>query len=149
MSVAESIAASACLTAQNLKASAIVCLTTSGKTATMISRYRPNSRIIALTHIIPTLNKLEVSWGIQTLPINNYESSDEAMDQIEEKLLKYGLVKAGDKVILTFGAPVLDQAKTNTLRVYQIKDRKLDQVDNKKLPLRCRPISKLEDIEKA
>ena len=42
IAVAEAIAESACLTAQKLNASVIVCLTTSGKTATLIARFRPS-----------------------------------------------------------------------------------------------------------
>lgn len=137
-SVAESIGASACLSALKLNASAIVCLTTTGKTATIISRFRPKAQIIAMTHILPTLNRLELPWGIQTLPIKPYHSSDEAMVQIEEKLLQYGLVKTGDRVILTLGVPVLERGKTNTLRVYTIGGEHIEKLDEDKLPLRCR-----------
>ena len=69
-----------------------------------------------------TLSKLELVWGIQTFNINPYRSTDEAMNQIEELLLKFGLVELGDKVILTLGVPVLAQAKTNSLRVYTISE---------------------------
>ena len=69
LTVAESIAASACLTALKLNATAIVCLTTSGKTATMISSYRPRAQVIAVTHIEDTLNQLTLIWGIQTFNI--------------------------------------------------------------------------------
>jgi pyruvate kinase len=100
-SVADGIGAASALTALKLNATAIVCLTTSGKTATIIAGYRPKARIIAVTHILPTLNRIELVWGIQTLKIDPYKSSDEAMQQIEKMLLEYGLVKPGDKVILT------------------------------------------------
>lgn len=136
-SVAEAIGASACLSALKLNASAIVCLTTTGKTATLISRFRPKAQIIAMTHIIPTLSRLELVWGIQTLPIDPYDSSDEAMAQIEETLLQYGLVKTGDRVLLTFGAPVLERGKTNTLRVFTIGGESLEKLPKEKLPLRC------------
>lgn len=137
-SVAEAIGASACLSALKLNASAIVCLTTTGKTATIISRFRPRAQIIAMTHIMPTLNRLELAWGIQTLSINPYSSSDEAMAQIEEKLLQFGLVKTGDRVLLTFGAPVMLRGKTNTLRVFTIGGESIEKHPNDQLPLRCR-----------
>ncbi len=137
-SVAEAIGASACLSALKLNASAIVCLTTTGRTASIISGFRPKARIIAVTHILPTLNRLELIWGIQTLTIDPYDSSDEAMNQIEEMLLKYGLVKTGDKVILTLGVPVLERGKTNTLRVYTIGREDVSRSPEAELPLRCR-----------
>lgn len=137
-SVAEAIGASACLSALKLNASAIVCLTTTGRTASIISGFRPKARIIAVTHILPTLNRLELIWGIHTLSIDPYDSSDEAMGQIEEILLKYGLVKTGDKVVLTLGVPVLERGKTNALRVYTIGREDIGKAGEEELPLRCR-----------
>ena len=138
--VAQAIAASACLTAQKLNASAIVCLTTSGKTAAMISRFRPKARVIAVTHVMETLNRLELIWGIQTLTIHPYRSTDEAMAQIEELLVKYGLVDPGDKVVLTLGVPVLLKAKTNSLRVFVIGKEIEAKNDPGLLQLRFREI---------
>jgi pyruvate kinase len=139
-SVAEAIGAAASLTALKLNASAIVCLTTSGRTASIISSFRPKARIIAVTHIMPTLNRLELVWGIQTLTIKPYVSSDEAMHQIEEMLIKYGLVKTGDKVILTLGVPVLERGKTNALRVYTIGREDVKRLPESELPLRCKDV---------
>lgn len=137
-SVAESIAASACLSAKKLNASAIVCLTTSGKTARLISAFRPKARIMAVTHLASTLNRLELVWGIQTLKIDPYDSTDQAMEQIERELLGLGLVKAGDRVILTMGLPVLERGTTNALRVYRIQGEDVLKRDEKQLPLRYR-----------
>ncbi|MES2964736.1 MAG: pyruvate kinase [Bdellovibrionota bacterium] len=137
-SVAEAIGAAASLTALKLNASAIVCLTTSGRTASIISSFRPKARIIAVTHILPTLNRLELVWGIQGLVIDPYTSSDQAMSQIEEMLIKYGLVKTGDKVVLTLGVPVLERGKTNALRVYTVGREDARRLSEKDLPLRCK-----------
>jgi pyruvate kinase len=139
-SVADGIGAASALTALKLNATAIVCLTTSGKTATIISGYRPKARIIAVTHILPTLNRIELVWGIQTLKIDPYNSSEEAMQQIERMLLEYGLVKPGDKVILTLGVPVLERGTTNALRVYTIGREDLRRLPEAELPTRCKPL---------
>jgi pyruvate kinase len=138
LTVADSIAASACLTALKLNASAIICLTTSGKTATMISAYRPKAQIIAVTHLDGTLNQLALTWGIQTFNIDHYTSSSEAMKRIEELLLTYGLVKNGDNIVFTLGLPVSAGAKTNSLRVISIDNPKVKKLPKEKLPLRCR-----------
>lgn len=137
-SVAEAIAASCCLSAKKLNASAIVCLTTSGKTARLISSFRPRARIIAVTHLASTLNRLELVWGIQTLKIDPYDSSDDAMAHIERELLQLGLVKAGDRVILSMGLPVLERGTTNALRVYRIQGESLSKRGPELLPLRYR-----------
>ena len=134
----EAIAASACLSALKLQANVIVCLTTTGTTATLISSLRPKSRIIAITHIEDTLNRLELIWGIQTFKIEPYLSTDEAMTQVDTLLLGYGLVKPGDQVVLTLGVPVRENSKTNSIRVYTLKAG-VEPLSSEELPLRCRP----------
>lgn len=136
LSVAEAIAESACLSALKLNANAIVCLTTSGKTATMISRSRPKARIIAISHIQDTLNRLELVWGIQGFTVPPYNDSDKIMQDLEVKLLEYGLCQPEDKVILTMGVPVMERGTTNSIRVYTIKGRSTNT--NEQLPLRYR-----------
>ena len=59
------------------------------------------------------------------------------MNQIEEMLIKYGLVKTGDKVILTLGVPVLERGKTNALRVYTVGHEDVKRLPEAELPLRC------------
>lgn len=135
-SVPEAIAASSCLSSEILDASVIVCLTTTGRTATYISSFRPHAHIIAVTHLTETLNRLELVWGIQTIKIDSYENTDDAMAQVEAILLDYGLVKAGDRVVLTMGMPVNERAKTNALRVYTVESQGKREVDDDRLPLR-------------
>ncbi len=140
LSVAEAIAESACLSAQKLNAACIVCLTTSGKTATMISRSRPRAHIVAISHMQETLDRLELVWGIQSYKIPPYDSSDEVMKDLEKRLLEYGLAKPGDKVILTLGMPVMERGTTNSIRVYTIKATtpKAEGAARLQLPLRSR-----------
>lgn len=117
---ASAIAASACLCAQRLNAKVIVCLSTSGKTATLISNFRPHADVIAVTGFASTLHRLGLVWGVEPLLINRYKSSDDAMLQIQEILIQKQVVQPGDKVILTLGVPVMEGTKTNSLRVFTI-----------------------------
>lgn len=135
--VPEAIAASACLSAKRLNAAAIVCLTSSGRTATLISSFRPKARIIAATHNVETLNRLELVWGIQTFSISPYKTSDEAMEQIQSMMLRFGLAKKGQHIVLTLGLPVSLGAKTNTVRIYQLTDAGLKPQPDDLIPLRC------------
>lgn len=135
LSVAEAIAASACLTALKLDAKAIICLTTSGKTARLIASYRPKAQIFAATHVFDVLNKLELIWGIQTITIEPYESSEGALKQIEAILLSFDLVKPGDRIIMTLGIPVPERGTTNSLRVHTVQGNGIPKA-KESLPLR-------------
>ena len=120
-SVPEALAASACLTALKVDAKAIVCLSTTGKTATYISSFRPRAPIIAVTTQMETLQRLELAWGIQSFVIRPYRSIEEAIEQIEPILMQVGLLKKGDRIVVSFGAPLSEKSKTNALRVYEIR----------------------------
>ncbi len=137
LEVPDAIAASAALTALKVNAKALVCLTTTGKTATLIAGSRPRCPIVCITHQLDPLNRLELVWGIQTYKINPYQSSEEALMQVEDLLLKIGLVEKGDKVVVTMGTPVRQRAKTNSIRVYSVTRERVEAPDNE-LPLRCR-----------
>lgn len=137
LEVPDAIATAASLTAMKARAKALVCLTTTGKTATLIAGSRPRCPIIAITHQIDPLNRLELVWGIQTYKIRPYQSSEEALTQVEELLVKIGLVEKGDKVVVTMGTPVRQRAKTNSIRVYTVT-RDPIEAPNSELPLRCR-----------
>jgi pyruvate kinase len=133
--IPRAIAASACLTALKLQATAIVCLTTTGKTATMISNFRPKARVIAVIPDYESLSQLQLCWGLQSITIRGYNSSEEAMRQIEELLLGYGLVQKGDRIVMTLGLPVQERAKTNSLRVYCVGHER-PIVEDDEIPLR-------------
>ncbi len=136
VSVAESISASACLSALKLDADAIICLSTSGRTATLISSLRPKAKIIAITHIMETLNRLELVWGIKTFAIKPYSSAKDVFAQVEDILLEYGIVEPGKKVIMTLGLPVASGATTNSMRVYELRSDNIKKLTNAELPLR-------------
>lgn len=135
--IPEAIATSACLTAMKINAKAIVCFTTTGKTVTLISSYRPKAQIVALTYKIDSLNRLELVWGTQTFRVQPYNSSEQALVQAEELLLKTNLVQHGDLVVVTLGSPVSQQSKTNSIRVYRVSGERLE-VSDETLPLRSR-----------
>lgn len=137
LSVPASIAASACLSALKLNATAIVCLTSSGKTANIISGFRPRARIISVTDNIDVLNRLELIWGIQTLGIQSYRSMDEILVQVDQLLVEYGLAKTGDRIILTLGQPIENGSKTNSLFVHTVGAEEASRITDQNLPLRC------------
>lgn len=137
LDVPEAIAASACVTAMKINAKAIVCLTTSGRTAAMIAGFRPEVPIVAITYQMEPLYRLELVWGIQTYRIHPYQTSEEALQQVEELLAKIGMVVPGDRVVVTMGTPVHQRAKTNSIRVYTATKEKVN-VPGEKLPMRCR-----------
>jgi pyruvate kinase len=137
LSTASAIGASASLTAMKIDAKVIVCLTSTGKTANMISGFRPKARIVAVTDQIETLNRLEIIWGLQTLSIRPYSNLEQVVDQVEKILVQYGLARTGDKVVMTYGQPIYDGTKTNTVFVFTLGGDRYERLPEDQLPLRC------------
>ncbi|MBC7420693.1 MAG: pyruvate kinase [Bdellovibrio sp.] len=140
LSTPAAIAASSALTALKLNATAIVCLTTTGKTAQIISSFRPKAQIIAITSDVEVLNRLEITWGLQTLHLGPYHNLKDILIQVEKLLIENGLCKTGDRIILTLGQPVADKGKTNSIHVHVLGGEEYKKSEVAKLPLRYKPI---------
>ena len=121
LSIPAALAASTSMSALKLGASVIVCLTTTGKTAQMISSLRPQARIVAVTDQISVLNRLELLWGVHTFPIASYKSLSDVIHEVQKLLLQNRLAKTGDRVVMSLGLPVEQGAKTNSLHVFHLE----------------------------
>lgn len=144
LSTPAAIAASSALCALKLNATAIVCLTTSGKTAQIIAGFRPKAQIIAVTTETDTLNRLEITWGLQTLHLQPYQGLKDVISQVEKQLIENGLGKTGDRIILTLGQPVADHGKTNSLHVHVLGGEEYQKAKPADLPLRFKPLSSVD-----
>jgi pyruvate kinase len=118
--ITEAISQSVTHTAMNLKASAILTATQSGHTARMISKYRPESVIIAVTSNARVSRSLSLVWGVHAQIGNDVSSTDEMLQLSVDEALKSGYVKNGDLVVITAGVPVGERGTTNLLKVHVI-----------------------------
>ncbi|UOF01935.1 pyruvate kinase [Bdellovibrio reynosensis] len=137
LSTPSAIAASASLSALKLNATAIICLTTSGKTANIISGFRPKARVISVTQHMDVLNSMELMWGIQTHIIKPYKTMEDILSQVDQLMVTNGLAKTGDRVILTLGQPIAQGVKTNSIYVHTVNGEGYSKLPDEQLPLRC------------
>ncbi len=120
LSVVDSISASACQTAYRLDAKLIVAFTNSGFTARMISRWRPKQPVLALTHDEKILNMMALGFGTFSKKINNIKNHDGMIDIAKKEAMKTGLVKKGDKIVISAGIPFGVSGTTNLILVQVI-----------------------------
>lgn len=121
-SVSDAISHATCAAAADLNAAGIITCTMSGSTARMVARYRPRSPILAVSPNQATRNRLCLSWGVVPMPLEQVRDSDEMVAQSVDAALRAGLVKKGDRVIITAGIPLERTGTTNLLRVYDIPE---------------------------
>ncbi|WP_093073562.1 pyruvate kinase [Salisediminibacterium halotolerans] len=115
--VTDAISQSVSHTALNLKASAIVTATQSGHTARMISKYRPESPIVAITTDEHVNRTLSLVWGVYPQIGSAVESTDEMLRISVDEAKKSGLVSNGDLVVITAGVPIGESGTTNLMKV--------------------------------
>ncbi|HDQ41761.1 MAG TPA: pyruvate kinase [Desulfonatronum sp.] len=115
---AKYLAYSACLLADNAESKALVCHTTSGRTARLVSSRRPAKPIAALTPHSTVMRALNFVWGVHprlvdTAVENHTARAEQFVRQSKEYL-------PGDNVIITSGqaTPGQTDISTNEVKIY-------------------------------
>jgi pyruvate kinase len=116
-SVTNAISHACCTTALDLEAAAIVTVTQSGHTARMLSRFRPQCVIVAVTVNERVQRQLSLSWGISAYLGEAVASTDELFEAGVKKALEAKAASRGDLVVITAGVPVGVSGTTNLLKV--------------------------------
>ncbi len=101
---------------RQLNAAAIVVFTIQGRTAKIISKYRPEAKIIAVSSSFETMNKLNLRWGVTSIYKSDINKENIAIDVAKKLLLDSALVKEGDLIIFASGAPYSEKSRSNWLR---------------------------------
>ncbi|MFR8812995.1 MAG: pyruvate kinase [Lachnospiraceae bacterium] len=117
-SITDAISHTACLMAGDLNATSIVTVTKSGRTARMISKYRPQSPIIGGCMSDKVCRQLNLSWGVIPLKVEEKQDADELFDHALERSKEASLIQEGDTVVLTAGVPLGIAGTTNLLKAH-------------------------------
>lgn len=107
----------AIMTAYNVKASAIITVTETGRTAQTLSRMRPSIPIIAVVEHKKLYNQLSINWGITPVLSDRFESIEQLYRESVKLSLNTGIIKEGDTVVLVAGLPVGRSGGTNMIKV--------------------------------
>ena len=120
--VPNAISLATCNTAMELNASAIITATQSGHSAKIVSKYRPECPIIAVTPYEIVAKNLAVIWGVYPVVAEKVETTDELINRSADIALETGLVKKGDLVVIAAGIPVNYVGSTNMMKVHIVGD---------------------------
>ncbi len=91
--------------AVDAQVSAILCCTRSGRTARAMARFRPAATMIGLSPDPKMVRTMALSWGVEPVQVETYESTDEMVWFAVETALKQGACDHGDTVLVLAGAP--------------------------------------------
>ena len=116
----DAISSAASQVVKTVLAKAIFTYTRSGATAKRAARERPTVPIIGLSPDRITARQLALIWGVHTIHSLEPKSFSGMIENACDLAKKEGIVKRGDYVVVTAGAPIGVSGSTNNLRIAKI-----------------------------
>ena len=119
---AGAISRAAVAVAQQLDAKFLVAFTETGRTPTVLARYRSIVPIVAFTPEAQVRNQLTMTWGVESFLVDPVTHTDHMVRQVEARLLESGRCAVGDQVTIVAGSPPGIPGSTNAMRIHKIGD---------------------------
>ena len=125
----DSISESACILAEEKKYNAIVASTLTGRTARMISRFRPDvDVIIGVVHDELNARKLMLSFGVHPINIGmnyksgKYKTTDEVFESAVSAIIDESCLNISSDKLFVFiaGTPVWELGEANLIQIKRV-----------------------------
>lgn len=117
------IALAAVNAAEALGIKKIIAFTQTGNTVRLLSRYRPEAELIALTPHERTLNQMAVLAHVRPFLFSRQRNLEEMMQDASLFLLDGGHVRAGEQVLFVAGVPPGIARTTNLMKLHRIGEQ--------------------------
>ena len=118
--VSKSVSRAAVQTAYTANAKAIFAVTNSGSTACLISHFRPQMPIIALTPNEKVYHQMAFFWGVIPVKTEVLKTVQEAIAIATDHAKQANIIQKNDLVVVTTGSPFFIKGTTNTMIVESI-----------------------------
>ncbi len=122
LSVAETICECMAHAAEDLDVAAIAIFTESGTTARLLSKYRPQAPIYALSPYEAVVYRSMLLWGTYPILCERFEDTDMLVSMAEETLERLGYVRRSQVLGIVAGTRTWSGA-TNFMRLHMVGDR--------------------------
>jgi pyruvate kinase len=103
--------------AEQLHAAAIMPLTKSGATARNVSKFRPQTPILAITPHVDVARQLQLVWGVKPLLVLDLPSTGQTSQAAINVALEKNLLVEGDLIVLTAGTLQGVSGSTDLIKV--------------------------------
>jgi pyruvate kinase len=116
-SIGRAMSNAACDLAEALGAKALLVPTFSGITASAVARLRPRRPIVGLTHHRYALQQMALEWGVVPMLIPECPNVEELWATSVAAARDGGVVRSGERVVITAGTAVNVAGSTNVIKV--------------------------------
>jgi pyruvate kinase len=106
---------------QQLKASAIMTLTKTGSTARNVSKFRPQTPILAVTPHVNVARQLQLVWGVKPLLVLDLPGVRKVFQAALNVAREKGFLKDGNLVVMTAGTLQGVAGSTDLIKVEIVK----------------------------
>jgi len=117
--IGNSVAQGAVAATYSLGLAALVVPTRSGRTARLVSAFRPRVPVLAMTPRIETVRRLNLLFGVQCVLSEDWESLRTLLDQCAIAARTTGVANSGDLIGITAGLPEQGLG-TNLFEVHRV-----------------------------
>lgn len=107
------IAYTTCVTAEQVKADAIVAYTHKGDSVRYIAGMGPGCPIFAITDNESTFYQLSVAWNVTPILVKDGKTIEDTIQKGIAELEKTSMLEKGDKIVLAGGSKILPDAAEN------------------------------------
>ncbi len=114
------VAHAAVVASKQMHLKVIACYSDSGGIARLISEYRPEALIVALTTNEVTYRRLALYWGVAPVMISPAATTDEMFHRVSRVVRERGLAPHGEQVVITMGVPIGSGESTNLMKIHRI-----------------------------
>lgn len=109
------IAYTACVTAKNMNADAILCYTNTGNSARNLAGLGAGCPILAVTDNRRTFNQLALAWNVYPVLVDTQDNIDKIVEAGIEKLKADGILEKGDTIVISGGRKLLDNEEESKI----------------------------------
>ena len=118
----EAICDAAFRAAEDMNAKFLIIETLSGRTARLMSKFRPKMPIIAITSNPIGFNRMAMYHNVKPLLIPAFiDNMEENITYTEKELKKRNLIQTDDILVFIFGLPLSGEGHTNAIRLHKVR----------------------------
>ncbi|HVG26053.1 MAG TPA: pyruvate kinase [Acidobacteriaceae bacterium] len=123
LTIPETICECMAHSAQDMDLAAIAIFTESGNTARLLSKYRPEAPIFALSPFDEVVHRCMLLWGTYPIRCDRFDGTDKLVNMAEDMLEQRGYVKSREVLGIVAGTATKTGA-TNFMRLHLVGDRR-------------------------
>ncbi|MDP2900500.1 MAG: pyruvate kinase [Candidatus Bathyarchaeota archaeon] len=120
--IADIIGSLAATATEVIKPSAIIVPTRTGFTSLMVSKYRPPTRILAVSKEQKVARRIRLYWGVEPIDVQWSDDRDELIIRAVNRALRDGYIRDSDSIMVVSGSTLEAPGRTSTLEILKVHE---------------------------